>query len=541
MTRSCGGTWRGDPRCDPGRGNDRDAILSRPRELVTEVMARNDLTTDDVISVMFTATPDLTAEFPALAARKLGFHDVPLICASEIDVPGALPRVVRLMAHVETRPAALRDPARLPARRGGPARGHRPVTSGPVMSLRSHLQGARASGRESVLVVGTGLIGTSIALALREQGVERLAGRPRSGGRPAGASSWARASRLPADGLTGRRRGHRGAAGRGGRHPGSPPASGPGLARFYTDVASVKVLPLSAGRGPRLRHDHATCRATRWRAGSARARGGPRRPVPGPALGAVPGRETSEHAVEPRSPRWSRLCGAEPCGSTRPRTTGPSRSSRTPRTWPPRRWPPGSTAPRPTALDLAGQGVRDVTRIAAGDPACGPRSWPRTPSRSPRCWRRWPPTWPPRRPAMLTDGDPEVGRVTRARPRPAPGRPGFPASTAAAARSSRAVQVVIRDQPGELARLFEAAGGPGSTSRTSGSSTRPGCRWAWPSSRSAPPRPARSGAALARLAPAVTLSHAEAGLGRPAKPSGRTHGRPGGGGRPVLCRVLPVA
>ncbi|MFF0305774.1 chorismate mutase [Streptosporangium sp. NPDC004379] len=83
-------------------GNDRESVLSGVTELVTEVMERNRLTTDDVISVIFTATPDLTAEFPALAARKLGFHDVPLICASEIDVPGALPRVVRLMAHVET-------------------------------------------------------------------------------------------------------------------------------------------------------------------------------------------------------------------------------------------------------------------------------------------------------------------------------------------------------------------------------------------------------------------------------------------------------
>ena len=47
------------------------------------------------------STPDLSAEFPALAARKLGFHDVPLLCASEIDVPHALPRVIRLMAHIE--------------------------------------------------------------------------------------------------------------------------------------------------------------------------------------------------------------------------------------------------------------------------------------------------------------------------------------------------------------------------------------------------------------------------------------------------------
>jgi chorismate mutase len=82
--------------------DERDAILEGTAELVTEVMARNELTPGDVISVLFTATPDLTAEFPALAARKIGFHDVPLICATEISVPGAMPRVVRLMAHVQT-------------------------------------------------------------------------------------------------------------------------------------------------------------------------------------------------------------------------------------------------------------------------------------------------------------------------------------------------------------------------------------------------------------------------------------------------------
>ena len=82
--------------------DDREQILTATAELVTEVMTRNALTTDDVISVIFTATPDLTAEFPALAARKLGFHAVPLLCASEIGVPHALPRVIRLMAHIET-------------------------------------------------------------------------------------------------------------------------------------------------------------------------------------------------------------------------------------------------------------------------------------------------------------------------------------------------------------------------------------------------------------------------------------------------------
>ena len=82
--------------------NERADILEGTTELVTEVMTRNSLGTVDVISVVFTATPDLTAEFPALAARKIGFHDVPLLCASEISVPGAMPRVVRLLMHVET-------------------------------------------------------------------------------------------------------------------------------------------------------------------------------------------------------------------------------------------------------------------------------------------------------------------------------------------------------------------------------------------------------------------------------------------------------
>ncbi|REE99803.1 chorismate mutase [Thermomonospora umbrina] len=82
--------------------DEREQILDATTELVTEVMSRNGLSTEDVISVLFTATPDLKAEFPALAARKLGFHEVPLLCASELDVPHALPRVIRLMAHIET-------------------------------------------------------------------------------------------------------------------------------------------------------------------------------------------------------------------------------------------------------------------------------------------------------------------------------------------------------------------------------------------------------------------------------------------------------
>lgn len=82
--------------------DDRELILEAIAELVQAVLERNSLTTEDVISVVFTATPDLKSEFPAYAARRAGITDVPMLCATEIDVPGAMPRVLRLMAHVET-------------------------------------------------------------------------------------------------------------------------------------------------------------------------------------------------------------------------------------------------------------------------------------------------------------------------------------------------------------------------------------------------------------------------------------------------------
>src|SRR3954447_5729425 len=83
-------------------GDDREHLLAGVTELVRAVLEQNGFAVDDVISILFTATPDLRSEFPALAARELGMGDVPLICAAEIDVPHALPRVLRLMAHVET-------------------------------------------------------------------------------------------------------------------------------------------------------------------------------------------------------------------------------------------------------------------------------------------------------------------------------------------------------------------------------------------------------------------------------------------------------
>ena len=82
--------------------DERELVLKATTELVTALFEANALSPEDVISMIFTATPDLTSEFPALAARELGLADTPLLCAAEIAVPGALPRVVRILAHVET-------------------------------------------------------------------------------------------------------------------------------------------------------------------------------------------------------------------------------------------------------------------------------------------------------------------------------------------------------------------------------------------------------------------------------------------------------
>jgi chorismate mutase len=79
--------------------NDSEAILGATEELVHAVLERNRLKHEDVVSCIFTCTPDLDAAFPAEAARRLGLSSVPLLCAREIDVPGALPRVIRLMVH----------------------------------------------------------------------------------------------------------------------------------------------------------------------------------------------------------------------------------------------------------------------------------------------------------------------------------------------------------------------------------------------------------------------------------------------------------
>jgi chorismate mutase len=79
--------------------NEADAILAATDELMRELMARNDLRPDAMVSCIFTVTDDLDAEFPALAARNLGLDRVPLLCAREIPVPGSLPRVIRVLVH----------------------------------------------------------------------------------------------------------------------------------------------------------------------------------------------------------------------------------------------------------------------------------------------------------------------------------------------------------------------------------------------------------------------------------------------------------
>lgn len=82
--------------------DEREHVLSSTSQLVSSVLELNSLTGDDVISIMFTATSDVHSEFPAVAARELGLGDVPLMCTQELDITGAMPRVIRLMALVNT-------------------------------------------------------------------------------------------------------------------------------------------------------------------------------------------------------------------------------------------------------------------------------------------------------------------------------------------------------------------------------------------------------------------------------------------------------
>jgi len=79
--------------------NEAEAIVEATETLMRALLDRNALDADALVSCLFTTTQDLNAEFPAVAARNLGLDGVPLICAREIDVPGAMPRVIRAMVH----------------------------------------------------------------------------------------------------------------------------------------------------------------------------------------------------------------------------------------------------------------------------------------------------------------------------------------------------------------------------------------------------------------------------------------------------------
>ncbi len=79
--------------------NDAQAILGATEWLLREIMKRNELVPDDLVSCIFTPTDDLDAEFPAVAARNIGFERVPLLCTREVAVPGSLPMVIRVLMH----------------------------------------------------------------------------------------------------------------------------------------------------------------------------------------------------------------------------------------------------------------------------------------------------------------------------------------------------------------------------------------------------------------------------------------------------------
>ncbi len=82
--------------------NTREAILEATKELLEAVVEANDVQRDHVASVFFTTTPDLNAEYPAVAVREVGWVDVPLLCGHEMNVPGGLPRCLRVLMHINT-------------------------------------------------------------------------------------------------------------------------------------------------------------------------------------------------------------------------------------------------------------------------------------------------------------------------------------------------------------------------------------------------------------------------------------------------------
>ncbi|MFZ5989777.1 MAG: chorismate mutase [Bacillota bacterium] len=82
--------------------NDADEIISETEKLLNDIIEKNSLGEDDIISIIFTVTQDLNAAFPAVAARKIGYTNAALMCMNEIDVPGSLKKCIRIMMHINT-------------------------------------------------------------------------------------------------------------------------------------------------------------------------------------------------------------------------------------------------------------------------------------------------------------------------------------------------------------------------------------------------------------------------------------------------------
>ena len=82
--------------------NDKGEIISATKELLQALIIKNNLDVAEIASAFFSTTRDLNAEFPAVAAREIGWHDTPLLCGNEIDVPGSLPLCIRVLLHVNT-------------------------------------------------------------------------------------------------------------------------------------------------------------------------------------------------------------------------------------------------------------------------------------------------------------------------------------------------------------------------------------------------------------------------------------------------------
>jgi len=137
--------------------NEASAILEGTTRLLEALMSRNGLGADRIVSVLFTATADLDADFPAHAARRMGWGAVPMLCAREIPVPGSLARVVRVMLTV----------------RADAGQALQPVYQGEAAALRPDLSPPSATPERRIAIVGLGQIGGSIGLALRGRGWRR--------------------------------------------------------------------------------------------------------------------------------------------------------------------------------------------------------------------------------------------------------------------------------------------------------------------------------------------------------------------------------